>query len=427
MADVSVRDALLKAVGFNMALELTIRASVSFIFRILMGVVAGLPPTAISVNASVAFGLTAALEVPTGLWADRIGPLKTIRLGCAAQALACLSMGAAIAVSQTHLELMWILIVLEGVFDAVGNTLLSGARETFYQGLARAQDDVYRETLLLKSERFGRYIPTIAVPVGACLAVATHIAWGAGHAVILLLAVGWLVLRYDFGVMARKFPNEVIETKHATWSAMRSVGVRLIRGAPRLRAAAIAQALGWFAYILVNSYLSLDLLRHYAGKGEWAPLYMTAFYTCAFAVARFARSYLLPGLAKRLASESLMLWGGAAVLGLGMLGWGVFRFPFGTAEKLVVVAIFLILFDTAFGLLSRSATGIVLVGVESGTQATALSLLNAVSIGLQAFYSVALTTRGIGVPSAAEILGITAAIGALVTAAAAWTKGGLNA
>ncbi len=419
---------LLPAVGFNMALELTIRASVSFIFRILMGAVAGLPVTAISVNATVAFGLTSLLEVPTGFFADLFGPLRSVRLGCLCQSLAALSMFLAIVCNSFDPTWMWVFLVLEGVFDAFGNTLISGAREAFHQDLARhategrgAEGQVFREKLLLLTERFGRYIPTVVVPLASSLAVLVHIVWQKGHFVVLALSVAWLVLGWDFGRLGRLFappraaPTEIPRFSKYMQSFRKTLG-SMLRGAPRMRAACVAQALGWFAYILVNSYLSLDLLRNHLNNDRWAPLWMTVFYTGVFAIARFVRSFVLPRLAAKSANERLMIRGGVATLVTAGLGYAAFAADLRPVVQLATIAIFMVAFDSAFGLMSKSATGIVLVGVDAGTQATALSLLNAVTIGLQALYSVGLTGRGVGVPPATEIFAITAAVGLVVSA-----------
>jgi hypothetical protein len=86
---------LLKRLGHNVSFEFAVRLSTSIILRLLVGVIGGLPPNALALNAAISFFLTGFLEFPTGLLADWIGKSRALVIGCGAQALASLCIFAA--------------------------------------------------------------------------------------------------------------------------------------------------------------------------------------------------------------------------------------------------------------------------------------------------------------------------------------------
>ena len=409
----------IRAVGRNLAFETGIRVGLSLCARLLLGYLGGLPTTALSVNASIAFLLSAVLELPAGMLADTFGARRSVHLGYACQAAASLSLFGAIALRAGSPWIMWLLIVAEAVFDAVGNSLLSGARESAYQGAVEAslegatgaeKTDLRRKYLLL-AEAYGRRA-LVAVP----LALTAIVLWldahgGRGHLGLLLVVACWLLLDRQFQGM----PAGPVNGVRPDWAVEARRCLAQLRGhGGEFAAASFCWMVNRFAFITVTSYFAVAVIKDEALWPARTPAAPAMLLTAAFLAGRVARSFVLPFLAKSQSSARLITGGAAAqaLLAAAVLAGSRFSGP----AYLGLAAVALAAYDICAGTIERPSLGLILEAVPEKIRASFLSMLSMCVLAAQGAYSLYLAAHGRGLPSVRGIWLITLASGVLILA-----------
>lgn len=170
-----------RKIGNNLAFEGGVRTALSFTARLLVGYLARLPVTAISVNAAIAFLGTAAFEIPAGLFADLQDPVAIVRLGYFCQVACAALLFVGIAMYPVAPAIMWVCICVEGLLDAVGNACISGAKEAAFLRMIERHHGLIEESAYNKmrvqflslAERHGRWMiivwPTVALSLALWL------------------------------------------------------------------------------------------------------------------------------------------------------------------------------------------------------------------------------------------------------------------
>ena len=401
---------VIRRVGQNVAFETAIRVGLSMAARLLLGYLSGLPPTAISVNAAVAFFLTAVLEVPTGMVADIYGKFVSVRLGYACQFLACLSIFGAIAVYPASPAAMWALIVVEGVLDALGNCFLSGAREAAFQSIMEARTREMapsdRAALLRRylslADAHGRLVLALFPLVVLATVLVLHRV-GGGHYGMLLIAAGWVAIDRQFRGLAK----HAVDSRAATaqtlgaWSTAASESWRGLVASAGLRAVVACCFVNRFIFITVSCYASLAVLKDGALWPAGTPIFPVLCMTALLLVGRLARSMVLPKLADRFSNESTMLLG--ATLQCVLSGIMLRSSQMTGVSAIFYLSLTIGVYDVIVGMIERPAMGLILSEVPDGIRATFLSGVSAMVFLAQAVYSVRLTLTGIGTPGMSEI------------------------
>lgn len=420
---------VVRAVGRNIAYETGIRVGLSMAARLLTGFLSGLPATAISVNASVAFFGSAFLELPTGVAADFFGRTKSVRLGYHCQVLASLCTFFAIALFPTAPTAMWALLILEGLLDAMGNALLSGAREASYQSIVESATSKMpepdrsrlRTTYLALAEAYDRPALVVfpLVTLGAVLFLHAH--GGAGHYAMLFIAAAWLIIDRQYANLARHAPPEEASSRTlSSWTRDAKDCLHLLRrGGQGLPVAILCWLVDRFVFITVTCYVMLAVLKDRALWSSESAVLPVLGITGVFLVGRVSRTFVLPGLARKFPNEALRRAGAA---GQSVLAVSVLLFLPGSGSGYVVfVALAFGAYDILSGLVERPSLGLILDSIPEQIRASFLSLLSGTVLVAQFLYSVRLTALGIGVPSMTEIWSITLAGGAaMLVVSIAW-------
>jgi len=419
-------EAALKAIGLAQSFESALRFSVAVIFRLLLGYTAGLPPTAISLNSAVALGLGVVLEIPGGLIADVFGAFKACIAGYLLQAAAALSLFAAIAAYPENPDLMWSLVVLEGVLDAMGNALLSGSREVAYRtgvshasaGLPPAEKARLETHFLALSEQYGRIllivIPSLSLLSMYFLVDRGGLNQGLDRWLLPVLACGWIYLAINIDRIGRRFGTRTNAPRHGFRSAAQSA-VRVLRGFNHVQwGAMVPFVVLTFVFSVVHGFLPVALLRSgssWFSDNLWFPMIAL---NLMFIAARLVRSFVLPALTNRVATHALVMLGCVVITGLG---FGLCMLPSMPTSQIWLVAIFLfpLPYDNAHGLATRPALGVLMHSLkDTGVTTSVLSLAAACSSVLACLFSVWLTVGGFGVPSV-KLIGVVIVVGGLLS------------
>jgi hypothetical protein len=404
-------DDLIRNIGRNIAFETGIRVGLSLTARLLLGYLGGLPATAISVNAAVAFFLSAVFELPLGMAADIFSRTVSMRLGYFCQCLASLSIFCAVLIFPIWPIGMWILITAEGVLDALGNSLLSGAREAAYQSFiegrlgATPPDEQarIRKGYLSSAEAHGRavlvFFPLFVI--GAVLVLNAH--GGHGHFAMLIIAAGWLAIDRQFRGWSKREPRASGAKPTLTaWREEFLGSIRLLRQRGReLWPPVACWMVNRFVYITVTCYFALAVIKDRTLWRSANPALPALVFSVFLLGGRLARSFILPAMAKTRANESIVLTGAALQ---SVLAGALLIFPLRGGPIFVIFAAAVGgVFDVLAGLVERPALGLILIAVPERVRASFLSLISAVVLLLQFAYSVRLTALGTGVPSMWEI------------------------
>lgn len=419
----------LKSIGIAQSFESGLRCSVAVIFRLILGYMAGLPPTAISFNGALSLGLSLLFEVPAGLLGDVYGTVRCCVLGYLAQAIATACLFTAVAFAHVDPIWMWIGITAEAVFDAMGNALLSGAREVTYRSaitqasasLGAADRLGLERQFLVLSERYGRAF-LVVIP-GVLLSAAVWLYQDGGHEswTLLPLAAGWLYLAWNihklsqaFGIRHQREGLSMIEAGRASLRAVAQFG-RVQWGA------ALPFITLTFVFGVVHGFLIVSILRQGStwidgmGGHLWVPIVAV---NMMFIFGRLLRSAVLPRLAKRHSASTLAMAGGLiiAALGCGLVTLPVILSPLALAGFLLI---FPLPFDNAHGAVTRPALGVLMQTLDPKLTVSIISILSAASSLLATAFAIWLTLTGEGVPDV-NIIGMITAGGGLFAAATAW-------
>ena len=418
---------LVSRVGQNMAFETALRGCVSFVYRFMLGSIAGLPVTALSVNAIAGFVVTALLEIPAGVFADVFGRVRSTRLGCVFQAAAAVSLLLAIIVQQSSEAWMWVLIIMEGVFDSVGNACLSGAREAIYQGginnlvLDETSKSDLRKQIFAFGERYTVWAVSLVPPTVVTLVVVLQQQFGIGYAVIGGIAIGWLALARNFTTLAHELLvadtsslKTVKEKWHDLMGNMRLLGANFLDGSTGQGKLWAVYLLTWFSTIMVSCYVPVALVRGIADKKSMSYAGVIIFTTILFCAGRSIRALIIKKVVALWGTDKVIIYGtvlqgvigAAALFGFGALPNGV---------HIGVASLFMISFDITSGIMLRALTGEVLARCPAAAHATALSILSGAAFMTQGVYSIRLTVAGIGCPGLVEVAVLATLCGVIGT------------
>lgn len=420
-------DGITRLIGRNMGFETALRGCVTFVFRFLMGTLAGLPPTVMSLNALVSFISTALVELPAGIFADLFGRVFATRLGCFFQSLAALSLFAAISVHESHPVLMWVLVILEGILDSLGNACLSGAREALYQGgiinlkLDPKDEKDLRKRILGVAERYGVIAIGFAPPILVTLTVLLQILTSWGHLTLLGIAMGWILLGVEFknlGIRLRVSDPSSPLSVQKRWREM----IGLVRetlaalwapSSKRLWLDGVIYVVSWFTAVTASAYLPVSIAR---SLGQDHPLYQGSMIgiTLVFCFGRVIRAFLLPHLLNK-RSGVLRTLGSPCVL-LGAVGIMGFFMLEGERSGLFVIMASLTMMvatDILTGIVLKSTSGEMLSQTPHHLHATLMSLVSSMGFMTQGVYSLWLTLFDHGCPSPKEIALTTAFCGGI--------------
>lgn len=408
----------LSSIGAIQAIESGLRCSVSIIFRLLIGYLAGLPAIALSVNAVISMGLGLALELPAGVIADNFGTVICVRLGYLLQAFASILLLVAILLWPYYPIVMWTGIILEGIFDAFGNALLSGAREVVYKKIiTRAcHDDNLEETVRLEreflvlSESYGRFFLLAFPSVLLSLTVALNYFWKIGHLTLIPISFSWIYLAVKTQRLAKQF--EVTDSIITSGSFSLLMFLRNTGNALRLlpheaKSAAAIFITFSFLFSTVHGYLVISLLHQdlpWLKENLW---YSVVIVNLAFIGGRLMRSYVLPWLMKKIGNSKVVLLGSMLVFALGIAFFLLFKYS-PTPIFYCILLIFPIAFDNAIGFTSRPSFGILVSAAPKEVAASVLSAISAAPPFLGALLALWLTSTGKGYPSVGEIIIILA-------------------
>ncbi len=415
-------ESALKRIGILFSTELGLTRSISAIGRILLGILAGLPPTALAVSSTIAFTVSAVLEFPTGLITDLFGKVRASIIGYLFQAAACTSLFFALFLYKEHPQLMWFLIILEALLDAAGNAFASGSLEALYQeiiikesaGLPDSEAKKFRETGLLQAEGFGRYIAFISPITGITAALLLKSYFNFAHILLLFHAFGWIVVSIMIFKLANQYqitdlPKFNFHERLENWRA----GFKdLFYGHERASIVGMIGALGMFMNASVECYYFISVLREIQNNKLipfWVP---TIIITLTAALGQLLRSFALPAFSKKYPNIILIILGllGQTLLSVVMIAAS--EFLIGNI-RLLVLLVYPILFALSIGFINRPALGMLLADTKPYVHATAVSLRTTIALLLLGTYSFCLSMRS-GAPSISWIMLINIGISSMM-------------
>jgi len=408
----------IRQIGLIFSAEAGLTRSVSAVGRVLIGLLAGLPPSALAISSTVSFTASALLEFPTGLLTDLFGRARASILGYLCQSAASLCLLFALVSFPSHPSLMWAFLIAEALLDATGNALASGSLEALFQEVISTEAKKlpapearrYEENALLQAEAHGRHVAFIAPLVGLSAALVLQARFGLAYLVLAVHAVGWVAVAVMIFRLAKRFgikDHSAFDLKQR--AALWRTGLRdFVFGFGHAGLSGIIGALGLFMNAATEGYFLVSVLREIALTKEfpvWAPALTITFMG---ATGQLARSYALPWMSKRFPNTALLALGlmGQVLLSIGMIGGLTFLGPGG---KLVLLILYAPIFPLLAGFIIRPALGLLLVETRPEVHATLVSLRTAIALVLAGAYSSYLSL-GSGVPSVDWIMVLNIAV-----------------
>lgn len=407
----------IRQIGLIFSAEAGLTRSVSAVGRVLIGLLAGLPPSALAISSTVSFTTSALLEFPTGLLTDLFGRVRASIIGYLCQSVASLCLLFALVSFPAHPALMWSLLIAEALFDATGNALVSGSLEALFQEvistearkLPAPEARRFEETGLLQAEAFGRYMAFAAPLIGLSAALLLQAWFNLAHLILAVHAAGWVVVAAMIYRLAKRFDIKDhssfdFSQRAALWRA----GLHdFVFGFGRAGLSGIIGALGIFTHAATEGYFLVSVLREIESSKTfpvWAPALTITFMG---ALGQLARSYALPRMSQRFPNTVLLALGlmGQALLSIGMIAGLTFLSPIG---KLFLLILYSPLFSLLTGFVIRPALSLLLVETRPEVHATLVSLRSAIALVMLGAYSSFLSFRG--VPSVDWIMVLNIAV-----------------
>jgi hypothetical protein len=391
----------IKTVGWLQAIDSGITSSVSMIGRVFIGILAGLPLSAIAISNSVSFILSSALEFPTGIISDIIGYRKSVILGYICQAFASLSLFMSIYFfQQNNSDLMWTFLVTEAVLDAFGSAINSGGAEVFYQSIIESdledsdslEQQDYIEKSLMVSEKYGRYFSFLFPIFAIAFALYLHAQFEFGHFLFLVNAVSWCLLATTIVIVSNNMgtidtPVNAVKEQLASWKNgfktifTSSIESKIIRNNSLVRILAI------ISYGAMEGYFIVMLLRQsnsYNWTYEWVPYAVICFIVL---LSNLSRSFLIPAIIERISASALTRissWGSLLVSVLFLANMDILD----AKAKLAIYLVYLFVFQLLLSGVMRSNQGVLLRVLPNNIRATMLSLCSCVSLLILGIYSI---------------------------------------
>ena len=402
----------IKLIGIIFSVESGLTKSVSAVGRILVGMLAGLPPTALAVSSMVSFTTSALLEFPTGLLTDLLGKVRMTVIGYYCQAAASSFLFVALIVHRNHPQAMWCFLILEALFDAAGNALASGSLEALFQQiivsesdrLAPAQAKKLRESGLLQAEAFGRYIAFAAPLVGLSAALYLKYSYDLAQLMLLIHAGGWIVVAEMIRQLAKRYSIQDISMNKISERIIiwKTELIEIFRGRGQAGLSGAIGTLGMFMSSSVEAYYIITVLREIRSEGAIAMWLPALVITFTAAIGQLARSFLLPYLSRRFANISLVIFGliGQSFLSILMICGA--EFTSGRVWTGILI-LYPALFGLLIGFMIRPTIGMLFTDTKPEVHATVMSLRSAVALLLLGAYS-ALLSFGSGTPTLSWIM-----------------------
>lgn len=390
---------LVKYIGLNSSFFQAVSSSVSVIYRILIGYFLGLPVNALSVNASISCFFSVLLEFPMGVYSDRCGKLFSIKLGLFFQFLASICLLVAIFTFKTsQTTFMWIFLVLEAVLDAVGNSLISGSQEAFYQELIdqnilEENKEEISSRIFSISEQYGRWTKFLAPISFALLTYYLETTFKAGALIIAATSIAWLALILHFNFLSNHFNHEEkYYTVHANlfknFLSNLSFSSKLFLSNQMF----MIFFLNGLVYLIFANYFIIDLLKINTidlFKRENSII----FASLLSATTLLIRSYLMPTLSKKInlitkVNLLLLFQFIASLLCLILV----------RNESLIILIVFYISYVNLYGLIQKPLTGKITSNIPPEIRASFMSFLNLLILLMVSFFALLLSFSKSGTP-----------------------------
>ena len=384
-----------------------------------MGYYAGLPAEAYSLEAAICFVLMSILDVPTGMIADLFGRVISLKIGALFQVLSllCLS-GAIIFFRQGHNGLMWILLVIEAISDAVCNTLMSGAREAFYQdvvdtnseSLGPAERKKFRINFLSMSERYSRWISFFSAIGFVTLTVVLE-AWNKlGYVSCLVMALVWYVMFLNFERVAKA--HLPVETRHSYLDLKQNFRNLLketrffltskLKSCAELRLGIIGNSAAYFISVLFIQYLIISILRDSNFKNSNYAIVTILALSFGAQLGRLVRGYILPIVVSRLSSVTTIYVSLILIAGWSHLLLNIYE-PVSSEGGIFKLSLMVIPTDLFMGMLGRTSVGLIQVNTPQKIRATLMSITSGLMMLLQGVYACLLGITKLAAPNVVEL------------------------
>jgi MFS family permease len=378
----------------------------SILFRVVVGVLATSLRDAVALATAVEFAMSAVLEVPGGIVADRLGRAVSALAGIACFAASALCLFFAV-VWQDQPLVGYGLVLADGILCGFGKPLLSGSAEAFYQNALHrweeANPDVpsQAEHSLTLSLRYGKYFTSVAALAAFAIAAAlapsgrAHYGFWGGFALYgALFSILWRDrLRWPETPSKREAVAGVRE-----WA-------RRFATSPALRTSATLAFLFYVCASAVLGYFVVAVGRQSGlrqGEIPWVP--MASFLLGHLTLGWVSKSTVLPWLLARMSKQRYLLLHFAAlgtVSAAGALADGL--------PGPVVLFFYGALFQVTTSGFHLVAVNQLLAHVPRAEFATALSVQAVPGYLWTAAYSVILALWCDGAPSVRGIFATVAA------------------
>ncbi|NQZ10996.1 MAG: hypothetical protein HRT35_27905, partial [Algicola sp.] len=415
----------LKHMGLNLSVEIMLRLASTSIITIILGFLAGLPPEAIALNAAITYILSIALEIPTGVYADRKGATKAVKLGCNLLGISMLAFVVCIMLYPVSASLMWLFLIVEAVLSAVGSALLSGAKEAFYQKLidqvtaGRPEDEqqYIRTKHPLITEQFGKLIRVLGPTFLLLITMVLHDYYDQAFWIGILFALAWFGLALHYRYIEKHYlrgaevtdagtepeakskakaqtDQSIAESYHQMYNHILD-SFKLLQG----KTAKIGKcfAVNMTVTIMIHSYLLIDISRSGLFFQNLSPMITIAAVVIASSVGLWLRSIVLPFMAQKYSNEQIMRlcsFAQGCLLLMLLMGVTLVSHDF----LLGFFCLYFLACHSLQGGVRKAAVGLLMDLVPAKQRATFLSNMTMIVMGAHGLLAAALFLIGVGTP-----------------------------
>ncbi|MGS0896538.1 MFS transporter [Burkholderia stagnalis] len=379
--------------------------------HLMVGVLSGLPPFAVSLRVSIGFYFGALIEVPTGVLADVLGHRRTLIYGYAICAASSFLLFLSCHYINTSLSLM--ALVVSSVLSVLGGGLISGCLQAFLQDYidlqiersegAGANSGDLREKALAQSQAYGNFFSAILPTLVLAALFVNYYVTGRGEWALFVPVVmyGCLsVFFYSIKIEEEKDVSQQSFKYHVERyrNQLRAFGasLRTSKGADQFLflILAIRMVLSILTVIHVNTYLMVSQLRQIdLRKGALSAVVMGFFVLAAFSLANYPKGWLASFVSSRFNANRLMYFSLLSQGGLAALALALYRVGYTTAA----VIIFVLIFNAVFSLGHTTVQSKLLANVPDRLRASVFSIIQTTVLMVYGSYSALLAATGIGV------------------------------
>lgn len=398
-------------VGVVNSIESGTLCSVSIVYRLLLGYLCGLPAIAISVNAAISYISTIIFELPGGIFSDYIGNQKTVFYGYKLQIIASVMLFTSIILFKNDLPIFWVFIVLEGIFDAMGSAMISGAKESLQDRILSNLDPSLEKQKFLLMERYGRFNLILLPTLSMFFIWISNSFFHMPELVILLMGTFWYLILVKTQVNVKKYLSHEYIADNSERSNKSSFPqfcisfFQYIKNSPKsLLANILSLSTYQFMFGFIHGYIVVSILRDniFPNMNIFIVIFIA---NISFILGRISRSFILPKIAESYSSETIRLIGQLLLITLSLFMFFSLEINLtkNTVTSNLIILLFPILFDLFIGLTARPLIGEILNSTEDEFKASVMSFSNLLCLLVSALYSVYLTLLNIGVPSFKEL------------------------